>query len=125
MSVPRELGEPLLVALAQGLGLSHAPNTVADYVYKLRKLFAFLRARGIDDVGLASVADLQAFREHLAETPTEHGPPDAGPSEQWAQGGEGDVSLAVRVRRHRPRSSSAPALRTRAATAATHDLVCR
>jgi integrase/recombinase XerD len=78
MSVPRELGEPLLVALAHGLGLSHAPNTVADYVYKLRKLFAFLRARGIEDVGRVSVADLQAFREHLAETPTEHGPPTPG-----------------------------------------------
>ena len=78
MTIPRELGEPLLVALAQGLGLSHAPNTVADYVYKLRKLFAFLRARGIEDAGRASAADLQAFREHLAETPTEHGPPTPG-----------------------------------------------
>ena len=73
MSVPRELGEPLLVALAHGLGLSHAPNTVTGYVYRLRKLFVFLRARGIDDVGLVSASDLQAFREHLAETATTHG----------------------------------------------------
>ena len=69
------LGEALLVAFADGLRLRFSPTTVDSYVWQLRRLFAFLSARGLADAARVGAEDLETFRQRLAETPTERGWP--------------------------------------------------
>ena len=71
MDVPRRLGEPLLVAVAAGLRVRFAPSTVRTYVWHLGRFFAWLAARGIEDVGRVVAEDVEAYRTQLSETPSE------------------------------------------------------
>jgi integrase/recombinase XerD len=74
--VERKLGEPLLTAVAAGLrARGAAQRTIQTRVWQLRRFFAFLRDRHIEDPVRVSAEDLQSYRQRLIETPTPRGTP--------------------------------------------------
>jgi len=75
MDVPRRIGEPLRVAVAAGLRVRFAEATVQTYVWHLGRFFAWLLARGVEDVGRVRAEDVEAYRTDLAERTTERGRP--------------------------------------------------
>ena len=75
MDVPRRLGEPLLVAVAAGLRVRFAETTVRTYCWHLGRFFAWLSARGLEDVGRVRAEDIEAYRTELSERTTERGAP--------------------------------------------------
>jgi integrase/recombinase XerD len=75
MAIDRRLGEPLLVAFADGMRTRLAQATLDHYVWILRHFFEHLRAQNIEDVARVRAEDIARYRQLVGETPTRWGRP--------------------------------------------------